>query len=239
MANKTPERTAGRWCAVRPISAIDMMGFLRGEATKTPGTRAGHDGLDASSTSTRIRLISCCSGRRRRESGTSAGHRPSHVPSMYQARGDGRRSGEFSFVFAGARQPRRGQHVPPRDLAFRASPRPPAHPGSRGRARGAKGLAFRASPRTHDAMLTASAAGAWHCPRDNPYRALAPCAGRGSPQLGALTRSMYLFSRVSTRIHSPSLMNSGTPMLAPVDTLAGLVTFVAVSPRAPGSVSRT
>ena len=43
--------------------------------------------------------------------------------------------------------------------------------------------------------------------------------------------------RVSTRIQSPSLTNSGTGTLAPVEIFAGLVTFVAVSPRTPGSVS--
>src|SRR5687768_12758589 len=56
-------------------------------------------------------------------------------------------------------------------------------------------------------------------------------------QLGALARSIYALVRVSILIHSPSLTNSGTATVAPVLILAGLVTLVAVSPRAPGSVS--
>ena len=54
---------------------------------------------------------------------------------------------------------------------------------------------------------------------------------------GPRVRSMYERVRVSTRIQSPSLINSGTATLPPVETLAGLVTLVAVSPRTPGSVS--
>lgn len=52
-----------------------------------------------------------------------------------------------------------------------------------------------------------------------------------------LARAMYSPVRVSTRIVSPSLMNSGTRTTAPVSSLAGLAPPVAVSPRNPGSVS--
>ena len=51
------------------------------------------------------------------------------------------------------------------------------------------------------------------------------------------TRSRYCPVRVSILIVSPTLMNSGTLMVAPVAILAGLVAPVAVSPRKPGSVS--
>ena len=40
------------------------------------------------------------------------------------------------------------------------------------------------------------------------------------------------------RIKSCSLINSGTFISYPFSNLAGLVTLVAVSPRAPGSVSK-
>ena len=52
-----------------------------------------------------------------------------------------------------------------------------------------------------------------------------------------LTRSKYLPVRVSMRIVSPLLMNRGTPTSYPLASFAGFRTFVAVSPRAPGSVS--
>ena len=43
--------------------------------------------------------------------------------------------------------------------------------------------------------------------------------------------------RVSTFTHSPSLMKSGTLTTAPVESLAGLVAPLAVSPLMPGSLS--
>jgi len=51
----------------------------------------------------------------------------------------------------------------------------------------------------------------------------------------SLTRSMYDFFSVSILILSPSLINKGTLILAPVSTVAGLVAFVAVLPLTPGS----
>ena len=51
----------------------------------------------------------------------------------------------------------------------------------------------------------------------------------------AFTRSTYSPVRVSTRMTSPSLINAGATNSAPVSTFTGLVTFVAVSPLAPGS----
>ena len=50
---------------------------------------------------------------------------------------------------------------------------------------------------------------------------------------------MYSPVLVSTRIISPSLMKIGTLISAPVSSVAGFVTFVAVSPFTPGSVSVT
>src|SRR5262249_40144431 len=52
-----------------------------------------------------------------------------------------------------------------------------------------------------------------------------------------LTRSRYLPSVVSTFTHSPSLTNSGTLTTAPVDSVAGLVAPLAVSPLIPGSLA--
>ena len=49
------------------------------------------------------------------------------------------------------------------------------------------------------------------------------------------TRSMYSPVRVSILITLPIVMNSGAWISAPVSSLTGLVTLVAVSPRAPGS----
>ena len=46
---------------------------------------------------------------------------------------------------------------------------------------------------------------------------------------------VYYFIATSIWIFSPSLMNSGTLISAPVSTVAGLVTLVAVSPLTPGS----
>ena len=54
-----------------------------------------------------------------------------------------------------------------------------------------------------------------------------------------LTRSTYSPVRESTLMTLPSLMNPGTMNSAPVSTLAGLVTLVAVSPLAPGAHSVT
>jgi hypothetical protein len=56
---------------------------------------------------------------------------------------------------------------------------------------------------------------------------------------GYWMRAMYLRSRVSMRILSPGLMNSGTVISAPVSNFAGFCTLFAVSPRNPGSVSVT
>jgi len=42
--------------------------------------------------------------------------------------------------------------------------------------------------------------------------------------------------RVSILTHSPSFTNSGTCTTAPVDSVAGLVTLLAVSPFTPGSL---
>ena len=44
---------------------------------------------------------------------------------------------------------------------------------------------------------------------------------------------------MSIFIFSPSFINRGTCTVAPVSTVAALVTFVAVSPFTPGSVSVT
>src|SRR5690606_29773185 len=52
-------------------------------------------------------------------------------------------------------------------------------------------------------------------------------------------RSIYLSSRRSTRITSPSSRKRGTWTTAPVSSRAGFVPPVAVSPRTPGSVSTT
>ena len=52
-------------------------------------------------------------------------------------------------------------------------------------------------------------------------------------------RSRYSPTRVSTRMRSPGLMNSGTLISAPVSRVAGLVALVAVLPAKPGSVSVT
>ena len=54
-----------------------------------------------------------------------------------------------------------------------------------------------------------------------------------------LTRSTYSPVRVSTLMMLPILMKPGTMNSAPVSTLAGLVTLVAVSPLAPGAHSTT
>ena len=51
----------------------------------------------------------------------------------------------------------------------------------------------------------------------------------------ALTRSMYSPVRVSTLMRSPISTKAGTVISAPVSTVHGLVTLVAVFPRAPGS----
>lgn len=51
----------------------------------------------------------------------------------------------------------------------------------------------------------------------------------------SLTRSTYSPVRVSTLINSSMLMNAGHWISAPVSTLQGLVTLVAVFPFAPGS----
>jgi len=53
----------------------------------------------------------------------------------------------------------------------------------------------------------------------------------------SLTRSLYVPFVVSTLILSPSLINKGTLIIAPVSTVAGLVAFVAVLPFIPGSVA--
>src|SRR5690606_37426937 len=49
------------------------------------------------------------------------------------------------------------------------------------------------------------------------------------------TRSTYSCVRVSILIVSPTLMNSGTAIVAPVSTVAGFVTLPVVSPLTPGS----
>ena len=54
-----------------------------------------------------------------------------------------------------------------------------------------------------------------------------------------LTRSTYSPVRVSILMTLPSLRKAGPLNSAPVSTLTGLVTFVAVSPLAPGSHSIT
>ena len=85
-------------------------------------------------------------------------------------------------------------------------------------------------------------------PRTSARDARAGCAARASqtsrrarrrhrepPPQARPTRSTYSCVRVSILTMSPMLMNSGTPMVAPVSTVAGLVVPVAVSPRTPGS----
>src|ERR1700728_3974826 len=54
-----------------------------------------------------------------------------------------------------------------------------------------------------------------------------------------LTRSWYCPVEVSTLIHSPSLMKSGTLTTAPEVSVAGLVAPLAVSPLMPGSLEAT
>src|SRR5439155_17894144 len=60
-------------------------------------------------------------------------------------------------------------------------------------------------------------------------------------QPGAIhhARPMYMPVRVSILINSPSLMKSGTLMVLPVSSFAGLVTLLAVSPRTPSGDSTT
>ena len=52
-------------------------------------------------------------------------------------------------------------------------------------------------------------------------------------------REMYRASRVSTLIRSPCSTNSGTCTIAPVSSVAGLVTLETVSPLTPGLVATT
>ena len=63
---------------------------------------------------------------------------------------------------------------------------------------------------------------------------MSPCPYSGSNHY-SFTRSIYAPVRVSIRIMSPMLTNEGQGNSAPVSTLHGLVTFVAVLPFAPGS----
>src|SRR5579884_1696367 len=53
------------------------------------------------------------------------------------------------------------------------------------------------------------------------------------------TRSTYCPVRVSMRILSPGFTNRGTLTTAPVSSVAGFVTLLAVSPRTPGSALST
>ena len=61
----------------------------------------------------------------------------------------------------------------------------------------------------------------------------------GKENLNQFTRSIYSPVRVSMRILSPSLMNRGTRISAPVSTVAGFRVLVAVLPLTPGSVAVT
>ena len=79
------------------------------------------------------------------------------------------------------------------------------------------------------------------------FRRAAPFCACGTPiaiAIGAtpspglvysFTRSIYSPVRVSIWINSPNSTNDGQANSAPVSTLQGLVTLVAVLPRAPGS----
>ena len=58
-------------------------------------------------------------------------------------------------------------------------------------------------------------------------------------QAHAHARPMYAPVRVSILIVSPSLMKSGTLIVLPVSSFAGLVTLLAVSPRTPSADSTT
>ena len=64
-------------------------------------------------------------------------------------------------------------------------------------------------------------------------------AGGALLDIGVYALSIYSQVRVSTRILSPSLINSGTRISAPVSTVAGFKVLVAVLPLTPGSVAVT
>src|SRR5579859_4204797 len=79
----------------------------------------------------------------------------------------------------------------------------------------------------------------WSLTKNDGEKALRDDSHFSRPKGDYLTRSTYWPVRVSIHTRSPGFTNRGTLTTAPVSSVAGLVTLLAVSPRTPGSALST